>query len=286
MYSYCVLGTILSFSIVIVSPLDPGSDSPLAFSATDSISQNTGLLLDQADELSATQPTSLFDQSEPSEGSDFFPSDATSLTSLSLSPDELSHDSVDSFLNQSPSLLDISTLAEGSESHLEDSSDSPFESDVNSKSDGFDIGSLSDHTLFDNSFELADCAMSELLPGIGQKSRVKRLDDAESCKKPTTTPPKGAETLPGGDNDENIEFPDLLQILSDPYYRRKFVAARKNRDHNSFCYLFSEGILPWGVCSSGNPDYQQDWGEQLHVVTVGFFDAYELTHCTLGTSPL
>ena len=285
MLSYFVFGAILSFSIIIVASLDTGSDSPLAFSAPESNSQNTGLLFDQADQLSGTQPTSLFDQIEPSEGSDIFASDATSLTSLSLGPDQLSHDPEDLFLNQSPSFLDVSTLSGGSESHLDDASNSLFESDVNSKSDRFDIGSLSDHTLFDNSFELADCANSGFPPGMGQKTRVKRLDDPESCENPTTAPPKGAETLPGGDNDESIELPDLFKILSEPEYRRKFAAAQRNRDRNSFCYLFSEGNLPWGVCSSGNPDNQDKLDEQLYVVTLGFFDAYELIRCTLGRSP-
>lgn len=295
MHSWLLFGTTLCFTIIIVSSLDPGPDFSLAFSATDAVPQGTGLLLDQADELSSiTQPTSLFDQTEPpSEGSDLFTSDVPTLTSLALSPDELSHDPIDSFLNQSPPLLDISTLFGGSEPHLDEASGSLFESDVDSsKSDEFNIGSLSDHTLlFDNSFDLADCAMSsDSLSGMigGQKSRLKRLDDnPNSCKNPpTATPPKGgAETLPGGENnnDEIIEFPDLLTIFNNPYFRRKFVAARRNRDHNSFCYLFSEGILPWGVCSSGDPDDVYKTSEQLHVITVGFFDAYELTHCTLGT---
>lgn len=272
---------ILSFSIAIVSSLDPASDFSLAFSATDSVPQDTGPLL--ADELSATQPTSLLDLTGPSEDSETFLSDAPGLTSLSLSPYELSHDPVDLFQDQSPPLPDVSTLSGGSESHLDDAFDSLLESDVNSKTDEPDIGSLSDPTLSDTSFELADCAMSDALLGTGKKSRFKRLDDPGSCKNPTTAPLKSAETLPSG-GDEIVKLPDVMTILDNPYLLLKFAAARKNEDHNTYCFLFSEGIVPWGVCSSGNRDDQRKLSDQLHIITIGFFDAYELSHCTLSTS--
>ena len=292
MCSYLVLSTILNFSVLIVSSLDPNSDLSLAFSPTDSFPQDTGLLWNQADELSTTQPTSLFDQAELSEGSEFYTSDAPGLTSLSVYPDELSYDLVNSFLNQSPPLLDdqspplldVSTSTGGPESHLDDVFDSLFDSDMNSKADETDLVPLSDQTLFDDSFKFADCATSDPVAPMGKKSRIKRLDDPESCKTPTTTPPTGAETLPGGGDDETVELPDIMTILNNPYFLRRFGAARRNRDHNQYCYLFSEGILPWGVCSSGNPDDQRTLSERLHLTTIGFFVAYELNHCTLGMS--
>lgn len=284
MRSHLVLGTILSFSsIIIVSASDLDSDLSLAFPGTTSVSQDIWLPWNQADELSATQPTSLFDQAKLSEGSEFYPPDATGFTSLPLDPNELLHDPAGSSLNQPLPFLDETALSGGSESYLDNGFDSLFESDVNSKTDEADLGALSDHILFDNSFELADCATLDSLPAIGQKSRLRRLDDSGSCKNPTTTPPSGADTLPGGADDENVQLPDIMKLLNNPYFLRKFGAARRNQDHNSFCYLFSEGILPWGVCSSGKPEDQRRIGGRLHLVTVGFFDAYELSHCTLST---
>lgn len=284
MRSRLVLSTILNFSLLIVSSSDPDPELLLDFSATNSFPQDPGLLWNQADELSNTQPTSLFDQAELSEGSEFYISDAPGLTSLSMNSDGLSHDLVNSFLGQSPPLLDVSISTGGSESHLDDTFDYLFDSDMKSKTYETDLVPLSDQPLFDDSFKLADCATLVPMALMGQKSRLKRLDDPESCKTPTTTPPTGAETLPGGGDDETVELPGIMTLLNNPYFLRRFGAARRNRDHNSYCYLFSEGILPWGVCSSGSPNDQRTISERLHLTTIGFFVAQELNHCTLGMS--
>lgn len=277
MRSLLVLHTIYTSLVIIVSAVELDSDLTLA-SATDFVPRDTGLPLDQGDELSVTQPMSLFDQAKLSEGSQFDTSDASGLTSLPLDPNEFAYNPVDSFLNQPTSLLDVSTLSGGSELYPDDEFDSLFGTDEPN------LTSLPDHTIFDNSFELADCASSDSLPVMGPKSRLRRLDDSGSCKNPNTTPPSGTETPPGGADDETVNIPDMLTLLRDPYFVRRFAAARKNRNHNSYCYLFTEGILPWGVCSSGNPEDERSLPERLHIITVGIFDAYDLDHCTLGKS--
>lgn len=278
-----LLSTVSILSVVIVSALDLDSDLTSPSATTDSLLQDTGLPLDQGEELSVTQPTSLFDQAKLSEGSEVDPVEASGLTSLPLDPNESSNDPPDSFLNQPTSLFDVTTLPEGSESNLNDGSASLFGANVNGENDKVNLSSLSDHTLFDDTFEMAECETSKSLPVIGKKSRLRRLDDSRSCKIPTTTPPTGVDPPLGGADDEPVKILDLMTRLNDPYFLMKYTAARQNRDHNSYCYLFTEGILPWGVCSSGNPEDQLTINDQLHVVTIGFFNAYDLDHCTLGT---
>ena len=139
---------------------------------------------------------SLFDQAKLFEGSEQYPSDVFGLTSLPLDPNELSYDPVGSFLNPPTSSLDVSTLVGDSELYLDDGFDSLFEPDLNRKNDEVNLSLLSDDTLFDDPFELGYCAISESLPVTGKKSRLRRLDDSESCKDPTATPSSGVEPGP------------------------------------------------------------------------------------------
>lgn len=283
MRSGLVLGMLLNITCIVMSALELDSDLTSAFSAADSIPQDIGLPLDQADPISVTQPTSFLDQIQLSEDSELFPPEKSGLMSPAFGANELSYGTGDSFLSQPTSLLDESALSGVPESYIDDGSSSLFEDDVNSTSDEANLGSVSDHTLFDDSFELADCAMSDPLASKGKKSRHRRLENSGSCKSPTTTPPSSAEPPGGEGDDETFQLPNMRTLLNDPYFLMRFSAARENDDHNSYCYLFTEGILPWGVCSSGKPEDQRSISGKLHVTTVGFFDAYELDHCTLGT---
>lgn len=101
---------------------------------------------------------------------------------------------------------------------------------------------------------LADCAASESDLSFVGKSRRKR----DSCKDPIdqapSLPPLSlpfADSIPdlGGSFDETLE---ILRTQNPPLYRL-LLQSRQNRQHNMFCFLWSSGVLPFGVCSSGNP---------------------------------
>lgn len=58
--------------------------------------------------------------------------------------------------------------------------------------------------------------------------------------------------------------------------------ARSNDDHNTFCYLYTQGRLPYGTCSSGRPEDERKTGAQMQIQDWPAVDVYALTHCTNG----
>ncbi len=145
----------------------------------------------------------------------------------------------------------------------------------------------SDDVVFDDSFEIADCSATEnLLPamGIGKgKSRVRRLDDSRSCKDPNTTSPPTAGDTTGSGEERSKEEEILMNLLNDPAFLELLAGAQKNTDHNFYCYLYTNGLLPWGVCSSGNPADQTLSPVPLDIAWWGSFGIWRLNRCTLGT---
>lgn len=133
---------------------------------------------------------------------------------------------------------------------------------------------LFDDASFDN-FELAGCSASEYLPAIG-KSRFRRRDDPKSCAN-TMTPPAAADTLPGGASDT---IPGSTSDRNSPPRSGALARALTVEDKNSFCATYTQGELPWGLCSSGIVT------DVLYINSMIFggesFPVCWVNHCTLG----
>lgn len=116
-----------------------------------------------------------------------------------------------------------------------------------------------DSANWDAPFEVANCITSEYMPLIGT-SRIRRFDDGTSCKNPTEAP-----TLPRISPEGASEPTTATDVLT-------------TDDTNSFCFAYTQGILPWGVCapSGGNAGWTELGGIKYAV--------YFVNPCTLGTS--
>lgn len=284
MPSRAVLGTVFILSLIIASALDLDLDLASPPLNDDYFIQDTELLLDPAEQFSLTQPSSLDDQAKLPEGSNLYSEDVSGFTTLPLDPTVSSSDPPGSLFDQPTSLFDVSTSPEDSGFYLSDTSESLFEDDVNTQNDKGDLNSLFDDTVLSDGFELADCSMSESPPAIGRKSRIRRLDGSGTCENPSTTPPTAVDEPSGSVSEKPVDLQDLMRLLSSPLFMEMSRRSKKDKDNNQYCFLYTDGNLPWGVCSSGKPDDQRKVIRQLDISGFGSFDAYELDHCTLGTS--
>ena len=91
----------------------------------------------------------------------------------------------------------------------------------------------------DDPFLVADCS-SENFPSIG-KSRLRRADDHSSCSK---------NAINGGISDQ-INLPTELFSPSGGANSLEETLTGTNEDENGQCILYSQGLLPAGVCSTG-----------------------------------
>lgn len=135
--------------------------------------------------------------------------------------------------------------------------------------DGFLLG----HNLV----QLADSCSGSVNPhadqGIISKSRIKRLDVASDyCE--GNPGPNGLDDLDLSKVDP--EAADLLGLFR-AERGQEFERAMRDREQNTFCYLLTAGILPWGVCYGGwvglddisvnNAPLQTSWAF-WHTVTI------------------
>ena len=150
---------------------------------------------------------------------------------------------------------------------------------ASSPQDGLDplSGDLDSSDLFANedgdlgeSFELADCSLSEPFPG---KSRIRRRDESGVCAYPGITPPKSVAPPfdPASPLMSVLGF-GILQYAqdADPVKQKKNVA----------CGTLTKNMLPWGVCHM--PD---EWvGLTLTgVITIPpVLETFTLDHCVLS----
>jgi hypothetical protein len=166
-----------------------------------------------------------------------------------------------------------------------DSSVVPLENtDLFSSASGSVSGSLpDDYTIVDqasdNPFEITDCSTADFFPAMG-KSRVRRLDENGACKNPTKPLTGATPKSPGGDQTPDISR--LNELLKNPGIYDMPAGAGQSNDHNMFCHLYTNGRLPYGTCSSGNPADELKSGEQLRIRDWPLVDVYTLTHCTNG----
>lgn len=148
--------------------------------------------------------------------------------------------------------------------------------DLDNSKDLFASGSnlLSDNTVFNTGFDLSDCSPTDSLPNIG-KSRARRRDDSQACPDPTVA---GAQ-MASGSADDLSSLRDLFTGLETI---QRLAGGSSTEDQNPACYEFTRGILPWGVCSSGNPDDELQLHSSLMPPAWVIFDIWLLRHCTMG----
>jgi hypothetical protein len=122
--------------------------------------------------------------------------------------------------------------------------------------------------LMDNPLEIADCSASQEFPVISKKNRVRRQSGAQFCPSPATS------------EMEELHPPDLLM---ETFKKNRpawapVMRALKDRWQNPFCYLYTAGQLPYGVCASSSHEYE--W-----VLTINdmHFLADMVFPCTIGT---
>lgn len=170
--------------------------------------------------------------------------------------------------NESPSLFALDLPPENSETDT--SGLLPW--DLNGDSA---LGSSFDDLGIHDSFKLADCSASENLTPF-DKLRTRRNENLGKC-----------EQNPDGLTGDTQRDPESIQKLLETQLGAEEIpmAGLTSKDQNQFCFLLSLGVLPWGVCSSGDP------ADELLVImdpiTINGNPqalAYTLSHCTLGTS--
>lgn len=132
---------------------------------------------------------------------------------------------------------------------------------------------FNDPLLADTSQQVGCLTSSEYLPPFG-KSRARRRDGLGLCP----------NTANGGAGD--IVWPDLpgLRELRTKWDGQELMnEAVGDSRFNALCYLYSLSILPFGVCSSGDPkDVRLTTGETA-IGPYGRFITYIVSRGTLGT---
>lgn len=184
------------------------------------------------------------------------------------------------------------SLADGSSGSLfsantDDNNIATSSGEIGSSFNGLNLISANNDALIsDNSlFDLADCSTSSTppFPEIGKISRLKRRQTtSDSCKIPT----RGAADIPSSSSGQTLDpakVEEFNELMKDPETRQLLDNAKADPNHNPYCHLLTAGLLPWGVCSSGNPDDEVLASDQL--VFPGYVNPlllFQLTHCTLG----
>lgn len=144
------------------------------------------------------------------------------------------------------------------------------------------FGPNHEDTTVDSNFQLTDCSAPGDLSPFG-KSRLRPRGGF--C----TDPAQSSAGTAGGGGGGGMDLTTLRKLLeSEPGYSETLSDALKVRGSNSLCYLFTAGILPWGMCSWGN---EQDEGltgidptNPIVIKGTRIFLAYTLSHATPGTS--
>ena len=187
---------------------------------------------------------------------------AFSTTDFSLNGDALA------FAEEPALPLDLTSLPS-------DGSDLLFE-DSGSNTDLY-LSENSDFIGGDQSFELAGFSSSSADPppfGIS-KLRVRGVD---TCRDPTTN----SDIPPASDNHAplNVDI-RLLRKLDETW---DLPAYKVDPNHNSICQMVTQNVLPWGVCSSGNPAHITEAGTVgiKPMPGLGGMEMWNVRYCTLG----
>lgn len=242
---------------IVVSALNWDLTSPFN---DDRIFQDTNNLpLDQTELLSFNQLASLFDEARSSEDSNFsVPSSFESLFQDTSNNDNLFSVNDDEFL--------LSSL--------------PNDGNGNGNSAVFD----------GNPLEIAICPSSssstleDFPAAIGKKSRFRRRDGFNGICKTSNEVTTGSFSSSSGGRDGKL--PDLTvpkTLFTSPGAVLLLTADMTDNQKNRYCHWFTEGLLPYGVCSSGEiADERMSITDALTLPPFGQFAIWTLTHGTLG----
>ena len=195
----------------------------------------------------------------------------------SLSPDpEFLLDQIDQIsspVNQISSLFDTSQLPDES---IYENQEYDFNLASN-KDDGWAETSSWNDIPLEDSFDPPECSSSQILPAIG-RSRVKRLDEPGTCKdRPVASFPSSGNL--GGVSSTSPDLSGLNELLPQtPGDVGGFQEAMGDEDQNTFCVLYTNFVLPVGVCSAG--EIMVDG--VLTIPSGGVFYHYTLKRFTIG----
>lgn len=133
---------------------------------------------------------------------------------------------------------------------------------------------------------------SSLFPLVGKwrvRQRFADLDESENCQEQDATLAlliaDDAANNDAGGRGEISDLSDLGEQLLDSsrpilhVFREGKVDRSKQ---NSFCYLYTKGDLPIGVCSSGEPDDQTPSTEQFDIPRWNAFNRWELNYGSIS----
>lgn len=163
----------------------------------------------------------------------FLDENLSSNTGFSSSPEYLSADL--------PSDLDFGT-------GLTTLSTDPYSTDISSNNDllwNTDPDSSNNLFTLDSSLVVADCSLSENFPTIGKKSRRRRADGPNSC-----TSNGGVNSAVNSDVGNELDLPTKI-FSPDGLDELDRAITGPQKPQNSDCVQITQGLLPIGVCSSG-----------------------------------
>lgn len=137
--------------------------------------------------------------------------------------------------------------------------------------------------LFDAPFDNADCSASNNPSGMIEKSRVRRLDGSNTCAAQHPPPISGIWGGEGGRVEDVVgDTSSLQELLKQPGVMPMVVEALGNGAWNSFCYVTTRSLLPFGACSSGEQGDQVRSSMKMQISGWGLFDMWRLTGCSPG----
>lgn len=99
----------------------------------------------------------------------------------------------------------------------------------------------------EDSFQMADCSTEDL--SVSGISRVRRDAGPRFCNSPS--PATAAQ--PGLPEEGKTDMIDLQSLLRSGDVENNLKIHMDSERRNAFCYWYTQGRLPWGVCSTGKP---------------------------------
>lgn len=127
-----------------------------------------------------------------------------------------------------------------------------------------------------DSFQLADCSTSGSPPPAFnvRKSRLRRRGGGgETCTNSQSPP---SSSSPG-----SFSLDQLKEFLENPAMLN-LATAKKDPYQNNHCFILTDGRLPWGVCSSGQPNGQRRTINNVELAGLPL-TTWSLSGASLGT---
>lgn len=164
---------------------------------------------------------------------------------------------------------DVASLSFSSLDDLNSDTSEMLFSSENTIDDSATLSSPFDTPLSTDSSQQPGCLTSSDSLSVFDRSRFRRRDDPGLCR-----------------NSVKVTWPDLpglRELRTKPNAQLRINQAVGNPTFNGLCYLYSLGVAPYGICSSGDPkDVEPSVEGSLEIWTYGNFFTYEVTHGSLG----